>query len=293
MNRVILDPVTPQRYKDDGKEPQYVTFQYQNQGEIYLDSQTSIDKIGPANMILSTRKTTDSQQNLLFTNISRVSVQSIGFNFISPNVNPRNNRIVVFSSFSGSFHQVDLIEGFYNTTDLLIDHIVTRLNTITGLTGLTFSRVAVPLMPGAYTLSSAGGNYYFNLDCSAMVKGYQLYNLPRDQTPTSSKIVGVMSLIYTRYIDFVSSQLTKYAKVPSRTTGYSNNIIERMYIDDSTYPHVVAQYEPGSSIFNYKPTDSVSSIDIKLLDQFGDELYVPQWNGTDAGFYFDVNITVF
>lgn len=293
MSRIILDPINSQLYKEDSKEPQYVTFQYQNQGEIFLDSQYCVDKITPTHLSISTKKTPTDRENTLFTNVSRVAVQSAGLFYTSPNVNPRNYEITFYSSVSNNFHTTQLVEGFYTNTTSLIDHIILRLNTLTGSTGLTFSKTVN--YTDCYNLISTGGDYYFDLNCSAIKKGYQLYNLPRDQIPTNTKRVGVMGLWYTRYIDITSKQLTRYSKMPSRSTGYNQNLVERLFIGDPTKPGIIAQYQSNSSIFNYKHTDNVSVIDFQLFDQFGDPLYLggAPWNDTDGGFFFDVNITVF
>lgn len=292
MNKIILEPVSSEIYKQDNLEPQYVTFQYQNQGEIFLDSQFCVDKISPTNINISTKKNINDRENILFSNISRIAVQSFGLMYITPNVNPRNNEIRFFSTNSGTYHTIQLLEGFYTTADQLIDHIVDRLNTVFPDSGLTFSKTTVHT--SYYNLNSAGGSYFFDLNCNAVTKGYQLYNLPKDQTATNTKRVGFMGLYYTRYIDVCSKQLTKYSKIQSKSTGFNNNLVERLFIDDPTKPHVIAQYESNSSIFNYKRTDNVSTVDIQLFDQFGDSLYISDSNNnTDSGFWFDLNITVF
>ena len=113
-------------------------------------------------------------------------------------------------------------------------------------------------------------------------------------------------LAYTQYIDIVSDKLTQYQKVRDGASRVSatNNIICRLYIaDETSTPLQTGQYwdsenneaveylindVPGTSpflihrqfknpkIFRWNPTTAIDWIDIKLLDDTGNLLYVPQ-----------------
>lgn len=298
MTSVILHPVNSEVYKNQNLEPQLVTEKVPHRAILYMDSQDCTLQLNKVDIIMSTVKRVGESYSTLAYNISRISVSSVGINYIIPNINERNNTITFFSSASATFHTVSIPEGFYTNATNIINAIVTALNTATGSSGLTFSQTAVTGFPTTFNLNSAGGNYYFDLSCSAIVKGYQLFCLPTNQTPTNTKKVGAISGWYTRYIDICSDTIVQYAKIKTLTTGKANNLVIRLFVDDPTTPHVIGFFSGGrfdtqEISYNFLPTVPINYVKFILRDQFGDQLYVPPGaDGTNGGFFWDCNLII-
>ena len=117
-----------------------------------------------------------------------------------------------------------------------------------------------------------------------------------------SKASTYAPLTYTSYIDIVSQKLTYHQNVRDGSTSAlsGSNIIYRLYISDNTSATVINQYYDGSQgvkylatpppgsvptvihrqivspkIFNWQQNTAIDWIDIQLLDDMGQPLYVP------------------
>jgi len=292
----ILKPQQLDLYRNSNKEPQYVTSKEPNRGIVYIESFDNIFETNLVAMNCSTITSAGEYPSNLAYGVTRLSVNAFGVRMCIPNVNPRNNTIRFFSSASGSYHSVDLIEGFYQTTLDLITHVVNKLNTVSGASLLTFSFIAVTAFPDRYDLNSAGGNYYFDTTCSAITHGYQLYCLPSSQVASNSKIVGSMGLFYTAYIDLCSATLTKYVKIRSVSTSKTSNLVVRMHFGELPKPNEVVYLTKSTSpdvqlFFNH--AEPINTIDFELRDQFGELLYAPQnSDGTFRGFWWNCSILI-
>lgn len=285
MSSVILFAQNQDLYTNNNLEPQYVTAIQPNRAVVYLDVQQ-------AKQILY-EPIIDIEVPQL-SNLSRISLNSFNINYITPNINRRNNVISFYSSVGVGVFTVTLREGFYTTPLAVITEIVTQLNTVSGASGLVFNSTPVYNNPGLYNLNSVGGDYFFKLDCIAITRGYQLYALPTDIAFTNTKVVGNISLLYTRYIDVCSDTLVQYSKIRTQTNGKSANLLMRIFIDDATKPHVIGFYInsgiPDIS-YNFLYQSQINRINFRLLDQFGDLIYLPTNNGTN-GFFWDCNIFI-
>ncbi len=293
---LVLKPQQLDLYRNSNKEPQYVTSKEPNRGIIYVESLDQSYETNLASMQCSTIAGPGEHPSTLAYGVTRLSINSFGVRMSIPNVNPRNNSIRFFSTNSGTFHSVDLVEGFYQTTNDLITHVVNRLNSVSGASGLTFSFLAVTAFPDRYDLNSVGGSYFFDTNCSAVKHGYQLYCLPVSQTPTNSKIVGSMGLYYTTYIDLCSATLTKYVKVRSASTSKTTNLVIRMHFASPPAPNEIVYLTKNTSpnvqlFFNH--AEPINTIDFELRDQFGDLLYIPQnSDGTPRGFWWGCSVLI-
>ena len=282
MSEVILKPVDREYYtRNPNKTPQNIVARNSDSAKLLLRSEDYKTQQDKTKLIVSTIKNNGDIPEQLFDRVTKISVSSVGVINTTPNINVRNNEITFYSSVTNNKHTVTLTEGFYQTTTDIIDHVVTKLNTLTGATGLTFSKATIPNRPDCYYLNSAGGNYKFVSDCSAIVKGSQLYALPVDNIYSNSKFIGTMGLYYSGYIDFCSRTLTKFSKIQTQSTGYANNLIYRLYIIDPTKPLGCFKDEVAFTHFAYDPREVVTSIDITLYDEFGDRFYVPNGFGFD------------
>jgi len=291
---IVLKPQQLDLYRNSNKEPQYVTAKEPNRGVIYVESFDNIYETNLTSMNCSTITSIGEYPSTLAYGVTRLSINSFGIRMCIPNVNPRNNTIKFYSTATGSFHTVNLIEGYYTTTLDLITHIVYRLNSVAS--GLTFNFISFPNFPGMYDLNSTGGSYHFDLNCSAVKYGYQLYCLPTSQISTPGKIVGVMGLFYTTYVDVCSSTLSKYVKIRNTSTSKVANLVARVHctvpILNNEILFLSKSAAPDIQLF-FNHSEPINTIDFDLRDQFGDLLYVPQnSDGTYRGFWWNCAILI-
>ena len=297
MESVVLKPQQLNLYRNSDLEPQYVTKREPNRAIIYIESidNQALQK-NVLSMLSSTVRQAGENPSTLAYGITRISVNNFGLRFSIPNINPRNNVITFFSSVSGTTHTVTLTEGYYTTGSAVITEIVTKLNTVTGASGLTFSFVGNTLFPDRFELNSAGGNYRFDLNCSAVKKGYTMYSLSHDQTLNNSKLIGPIGLFYTTYVDLCSAQLTKYIKLKNCATSLNNNIVLRIHLTEPTIYNKILFITESTAPdiqFSYNPVEPILSIDFQIRDQYGELLYVPQnADGTYQGFWWNTGIII-
>jgi len=294
MATVILEPVSPAIYQKPNLEPQYTTYRDPNRGVVYLDSQDNTLETNKVSMQMSTVRVAGDTPSILTNGINRIGVLSAGIYYNIPNVNPTNNVVGFFSSATSTTYNVTVPAGFYTSATALITALVAALNTATGSSGLTFSFSTITGFPNTFTLSAAGGNFYFVLTSPGVQFGYQLWNLPTEQVATASKVVGSIDLWYTRYIDITCENVIKYAKVKTKNTSLSPNLVFRVFIDDPTFPHIISRpNQPLSVSYNFLPSEPIYTLFFQLYDQFGHLLYIPPGSpGTAGGFYWDVQLLV-
>jgi len=292
MHQNVVLQSLPNLAEYDGREPQIVQERAANSKKIYFVNRTIEDNQSLTNVRLTTRVSENDRAGIIAQGINRVSVISTGVFWCTPNINPRNNELRFFSTASSSVHTVFLTEGFYNNQTDVIDEIIDKLNSVTGASGLTFS--ASVKIPGSfiYDITSSGGLFYFENGFGATSsRGKQFFNFQTDSNPANVKTVGNISLIYTRYITFNSRRLTRYQKVTAVSNSQSgSDEVARLFIDNT---------RPGQNFFAYnfkntfhsEPDDSFHEIDIRILDEYGDELYLPDiYNG--GNFQFDIGLLV-
>lgn len=131
---------------------------------------------------------------------------------------------------------------------------------------------------------------------------------------TRAFFTGACSLNYTNYVDIVSDALTGYQRVKDISTQNEiprQSIVCRLYINDESGTNIVNDisnnpvgFLPGTRAFilyrkfpypkiiNWETSRSIGQIDIRLYDDRGNPLYVPQF--LDGTLYPmpDFNITL-
>lgn len=266
-----LLPVPNDVYTDSPNEPQYVTSKRPNGGLIHLNSYDSPSE-DKTRCIFNMSPSFNGKFN-------RVRVLGITMIWFVPNVNPRNNTITFHSSVSGNDHTVTLAERYYDPevpadmTQLATD-VVTALNTVAGASLINFNPpVAVTGFPRKFTLT-ATAPYHFVNTCSALAKGRQMYNFDDSSVDNVSHTLGPINGVYTQYVDVVSTQLTKFAKIRNVATNNLGNLVMRSYVGAANWGldfHVPSYY----LAHNWDSNSPLSTIDIHLFDQNGEMLYTP------------------
>lgn len=271
-------------------EPQMIQERSNNTGFLYLDSVTPKLELNKANMLMSSIQLPTDSANTLINGVTRLKVRSVGINYVTPNVNLRNNSIIFYSSNTGlTPWNVIIPEGFYNTPALLMAALINALNTVSVPTGLTFTSAPTLYGPSVLLLNSAGGSYYFDLKSLAIRFGFQLYNLPTDQVLTNSKIVGSIGLQYTRWIDLTSTTLSRHVKIRNISNNNLNNILYRIFLDPIVGVNPQASSQVNIPAFNFSNEEPVNIIDFQLRDEFGEIIYIPPINN-QLGFWWNITL---
>lgn len=293
MTQVILSPLATSKYRSIIEEPQMVQSRSVNSAFVYLDSQSSVLQTNKVDMILSSIKRPGEFAANLTNSVCRLNPTTCGIYYCIPNVNPTNNNIIFHSSITGLVYSVSIPEGFYTKSSSLMDAIVTAMNTMSGPSGLTFSKSAVSYSPEMWNLNAVGGLFFILPTCTVVTNGMQLYNFPISTTPVTTTLVGNMGLYYTRYIDVCSTRLSAYSKHQSLSNNGTINIMYRVFIDSPTSVHWISFQIPRNISVSFEPTDSLTYIDFQLRDQFSNLLYIPPGpDGTNSGFLWDLNLIV-
>jgi hypothetical protein len=278
----------------DGGEPQTVQTKHPSSVSMNIDSTAAERQAGrpidKTDILITSQTLNQGYPGPLMSQVTRLAIERFSAWAPPPNVNIRNNTISFTSSNTGAVAWfANLTPAFYLTSALLIAEIVTQLNVLTGVTGLTFSSAPVPGFPDTYTLSSAGGTYVILAASSAIRRGRLLYALPDAEIPAASNTVGPMGLIYTPFVDICSETLTRYARKRSNSnqTNSAPSLVARAFVFDSTDPVVNPRQIPYHVMetdsfidaedfdwLTYDSSQDITTIDFQLRDCFGDLLYV-------------------
>lgn len=283
-NKVLLEPIQDSQIDDENLEPQFVRIRSGNLGTLSIGSTNVLTNPNNPAIIfinpnsLSTRK------------VRRLGVTAILFSMRIPNINPNNFTVGIFSSITGRFHYVNLTENYYTTPAQLMIELVSKLNTLSGASGLSFIATFNAIDNTVYTISATGGTFYFDPN-SSLVKSIFLINLDNSTNLSIAKVAGPIQLIYTRYIDIISSELTQYDKNPTISTDQiskTGNIL-RLFLfsggPNTPNPGVpYSNYYTYDNIrwFNYNKTHSIGAIDLTFYDESGQYLYIPNYGNSNT-----------
>ena len=245
-----------------------------------------------------------------FGEIKRVSVTDISFPWRTPNINIRNN------IFELRINNVDVYltvpEDFYKPSELALK-MQTIANSSSGFRTIA-SQGGVPVytplgQPFSVTTDAIGRftiiatNATFTTKTLTDVTGYessinQVINFdtpPAPLSPPNAPVPvfttyrgGIPSMAYTRYIDFVSTNLTKHQRLKDSLTQLNyTNIIYRLYLDntldmpltDDTFfgsrPCDIYRQIANPKYVMWNKNEMISAVDIQLYDDAGELLYIP------------------
>lgn len=236
------------------------------------------------------------RQAFLSGYFTRLAVTEVRFEYNSPNVNPRNNKIVFFDVNSVE-HIITIDEGFY-TPDELADALQSALTTqipiqtwtVTFTTNNEFDITSdddfqISPYDGYDTIDQMMRSLFFMMNFNVLYAFEPLQNHKSSPFP---------SMTYTRYIDVCSRALTQYQKVKDNSTRENQTpaVLCRIYLGNYTTEGLgdgdttSTLYNPGcrpaviQRIFNvpkyssWNPGQFIDQIDIQLRDDIGNLLYI-------------------
>lgn len=275
--QVILPPVNGEIYNSG--EPQRITLRQPNSATITLDTFDSLGERSSPTHSLSSQGATQAQfqfsgNRLVIGGIKRFAAADMNILWSGVNVNPVNN--VVRFSYSVSSFEAEVPEGSYDTPKKLMDALANAMNTAVGSS--IFSWTDDPIKPGFGTLQSSLGLFSF-LDCPAVEYGKHLWNLPLTP-PATSLVIGQVSLIYTRWIDVISQELTQYVKLNNTSTSSSSypspgNLLARFQINFPPYENGYKELSRRIQSFqNFQSSNDLQSLDLSFRDEWGKPLFL-------------------
>lgn len=225
-----------------------------------------------------------SGSSIMKAQVQKIGLESFKFDISYPNVNSRNKEIIFFSNISGTNHTVLLDEAFYIVPDLITE-IISKLNSVTGASGLTFSAVVAPGSLSNYILTCVGGSYRF-LPSSHINRGKPLsglFSTPTLVTPAES--VSIVCLgFYTSYIDIVCNPLRDGHHIPDLFTSdqkFSNGgHIYRVHVTE--YDELgINKLQVSKEVilpeieFSQFRSKQLENMTIQLYDEFQQLIYSP------------------
>jgi hypothetical protein len=238
-----------------------------------------------------------------FGEIKRVSVTDVYFPWRTPNININNNKF--YLQINGTDYYIEIPEGFYKPSELALQ-MQTIANSATGFRTVA-SAGGVPVYTalgqpwtivsnaiGKFTITATGATFSALPSGLTRVEGFnkdvnQVINF---FTPTIIEVPtftgGIASMSYTRYIDFVSTNLTKHQRLKDCLTQLNyTNIIYRLYLEnqldmpltDDTFfgsrPCDIYRQISNPKYIMWNKNEMISAVDIQLYDDAGDPLYIP------------------
>lgn len=285
MTAVILPPVGDFETGNNGFEPQMVKLRAQNRCYFILDSSPRASGV-KQNTEPPVRKVFDTRVSI--TKCKRIGTSSITMRYITPNVNIRNNEVKF--TIGAIQYTCTVPEGFYITAIDLMDELAIQM---TAVSPNVFTWVPLPRHEDVGHMNINAATFRF--DSSKGVDfGIPLWNLPREDIFEASKLIGSIGLRYTRHVDFLSRTLTQYTKLGNTTNNLgSNGIIFRFPLRDTIKPDTISVSGKLVTFFNWNKSHTINTVDITLIDEFGQIFYVPQYSkSTSSGFWYRLNIII-
>jgi hypothetical protein len=259
------------------------TIRQPSYAELLIDSMDRYTNGYPqteAELTSSSKWTLQDQNYVLFGYFTRLTVTQIQFTYNLPTIIAGINDQI---SINGTLYTIP--QGFYNPTTLA----AAMQAAIGGAFG-----VFATVPSGILVISRIGFPFIINPpgDNPRLIKFYTTAGILSNSPIARTSVSGFPpSMIYTHYIDIVSSYLTKYQRVKDKTTLVGNtvsNVLARVYMfASSTKEQLSETLSPNLSPFiinaefttpkniKWEPDECLANFDLTLYDEFGTIL---PWN---------------
>jgi hypothetical protein len=243
-------------------------------------------------------------QPLLDGFAKNIGVTEVFFPWCIPNVNTYNNTLYMTFA-TGGIQTVTVPTGFY-TGSTLAAALQVALNGLIGIGGPA-PTVSYNSATRTFTMVVQGGNTFelYNrnadaIDLNYFVKNPSLlktlgFNAAQLGSTVNTSITGSTTFIrYTDYIDIVSNRLhydneIKDGDSSQKTTRdvlcrlYLANEVSTYSVDEvGTAPFIIHRQFMSPKFIRLNPQQFFNSIDIQVLDQYGNLAYIPPSNPVPA-----------
>lgn len=269
-----------QQSAEENSAPQYVQMRSVNKSVVYLDTRSQyatgsgVVNNDITDMVFSTIRGSGQAATILVKDCKRLSIGSLGIDLLIPNINIFNNTF--YLRYNGIDYNVSIILGYYPTPAELIAALLAALLVATGVVWITPTVYNVNTKKFTLAASTSLPFTFYDIN-NSLTKAQFLLNIPIGLTTAPSMVIGPIFNFYTRYIDITSIGLTRYSKIRSASNTNNNGTqIYRIYLDSDTPTRVKGITTGSGSIFNWNREDSLTQIDIKMYDEFGNKLILEQ-----------------
>ena len=244
---------------------------------------------------------TPEQHSFANSGIRSLEGESFQMLYSIPNVNGRNNTMVLDDGSTS--YPITIPENFY-TYPQLASEIETQINAVIGAGHSFFWDVAI-------------SRYVLNSPAPLFVTKYQpqkrdlaaLIGFSYNQTPALQIIGGMADINYTRDIYVTTNSLHRNKKAQDQASeGVITDVLMVVPIygqseewkrqnrftvafDTLLNPRNLFHMPTLRKVVNFRDDQSVSNIDILLLDDQGEELYNPYADSPDFSYSFRLTIT--
>jgi hypothetical protein len=243
----------------------------------------------PANDFIISRN-----QALLYGYFTRIGVTQIQLNYRVPTVIAGRNSQFLIENGEQASYQVNIPEGFYDASGLA----QTIQAEVLALAGTPFPAFVCTYNPlnGGLQMNCAtpfaiipltGTPYTLAQQELWAHTSYTIGATLNNSTPGTVQVLTPPNLIYTKYVDIVSNNLTKFQRVKDADTNLLNktNVIARVYL---TAPNTRTDPNAFGGPFNlcwdpntpkmamWSPNETINELDFRLYDEFGQLLYWSQ-----------------
>lgn len=226
--------------------------------------------------------------------IDSMAVDSVSFQYAIPNVNIRNNQIIIKVGLSE--YTATMPEAFYNIEEFRLALEVTLNSTAsTAVFTVDYDDAGGTItdpqrLNKRFKIVSTELFYFVKTNLSndlAKMAGYTY-----DEVYELEKIGGYNDIQYTSFIDIISDSLHQYAYINDEDSGAkTTNILVRVIPDVDKLRFTSNGEDDDGGILTrpvnihfeiinkkwitYLPTRNLAQIDLRLQDEYGDELYNP------------------
>lgn len=217
-------------------------------------------------------------------NVYRLFLENFYCFYDLPNVIVgKNSTFVIGIGFST--YLVQLNEGLYSTASAMASHIQSQIQATdpalaTWTCTINPTTKALNINNPAATQFTITGNEKTELTYGVRA-GANLSGI------TGVYIGRVPTLFYSRYFDVMSRELTKFARSDSATDARTTNLLTRAYFpptDVGTFSFETNNPKP----IMYAPNQNIPQIDLRLVDEWGDLLYIPVYSNFNFGLVMQV-----
>jgi hypothetical protein len=257
-------------------------------------------------------------QQLFSGAVQRITLTEINMPWNIPNVNPRND-ILFLEKDDGTETFITLSIQYYTATELATA-VQGALNSGGGVFGSTTWTVSFDARNANFTINPGDGalDWRINPKIGQSKGRNQFTGVNRSSTLAemmgfnyvNTDYINILegsyaSILYTSYVDVVSSVLCKNQNVRDTSTSYftGNNILARIYISPSTFyavgndsttigtrPFMLNYVFATPKEIQWNPEEFLPSCNIRLQDDKGDLLYaLPGAPETESGLGFAGN----
>lgn len=266
-----LAPVYDSYALDENLEPNFIRVRAPNQNFLYINSEQQRDDEDPSSFI--------TKLDLPLNRVSRITTTYFNMYNLTPNINVRNNKVTI--SVNGTLYSMVVLEGNYTTIVDRWTAIMIRLSLT--VPGITYTVTSSTLYANTAHVIITSGHTIRIVSGTLVDKGRYLLGLNTTNTgiglESNSWNFSAITDNYSRFVDVLSNEITSYSKL--RPGGYKiqPGHLFRVYtnsIDSRFNNYIYFTSDAGSSEWiNFNSSRSIENVDIRLVDEFGENYYVP------------------